>query len=200
MQEVFDNIQNAFFETSSLEWFGVLTGVLYVVFISYKKMIAWLFALSSSLIYVYICFSYNLYLESFLQVFYVIMAIYGWLNWKKESNNRNIIKWPIRNHLINISASLLLTITLGYIFDNLTDQANPYTDAFTTVFSLTATFMVTKKVLENWIYWIIIDAVSIFLFFSRELYLTGVLFFFFTLIAMWGYVKWKKSYSEQLAI
>lgn len=200
MQEVFDNIQNAFFETSSLEWFGVLTGVLYIVFISYKKMIAWLFALSSSLIYVYICFSYNLYLESFLQVFYVIMAIYGWLNWKKESNNRNIIKWPIRNHLINISASLLLTITLGYIFDNLTDQANPYTDAFTTVFSLTATFMVTKKVLENWIYWIIIDAVSIFLFFSRELYLTGVLFFFFTLIAMWGYVKWKKSYSEQLAI
>lgn len=199
MQEVFDNIKNAFFETSLLEWFGVLTGVLYVVFISYKKMIAWFFALSSSLTYVYICVTYNLYLESFLQVFYVLMAIYGWLNWKKEANHSNIIKWPLKIHLINIFASLFLTITLGYLFQKHTDQANPYTDAFTTVFSLTATFMVTKKVLENWIYWIIIDAVSIFLFFSRELYLTSVLFFFFTLIAVWGYTKWKKSYSNQLA-
>ena len=199
MQEVFDNIKNAFFETSLLEWFGVLTGVLYVVFISYKKMIDWFFALSSSLTYVYICFTYNLYLESFLQVFYVLMAIYGWLNWKKEANHSNIIKWPLKIHLINIFASLFLTITLGYLFQKHTYQANPYTDAFTTVFSLTATFMVTKKVLENWIYWIIIDAVSIFLFFSRELYLTSVLFFFFTLIAVWGYTKWKKSYSNQLA-
>ena len=83
MEIVLDNIKSAFFETSLLEWLGVLTGVLYVILISYKKIAAWFFALSSSLIYVYICFSYQLYLESFLQVFYVIMALYGWKSWRK---------------------------------------------------------------------------------------------------------------------
>lgn len=200
MEIVLDNIKSAFFETSLLEWLGVLTGVLYVILISYKKIAAWFFALSSSLIYVYICFSYQLYLESFLQVFYVIMALYGWKSWRKSTRESLIIKWPLKKHFINILISLFVTITLGYIFKNFTNQANPYTDSFTTVFSLTATFMVTKKVLENWIYWIIIDAVSIFLFFSRELYLTGVLFFFFTIIAIWGYIQWRRSYSKQIAV
>ena len=197
MDTIINNIKLAFFETSLLEWAGVLTGVLYVILISYKKMVAWLFALSSSLIYVYICFSYQLYLESFLQVFYVVMAIYGWISWGKTSQESIITRWSLKKHFINILISFFVTVTLGYVFQNFTDQANPYTDAFTTTFSLAATFMVTKKVLENWIYWIIIDAVSIFLFFSRELYLTGVLFFFFAIIAMWGYIQWRKSFLNQ---
>ena len=198
MQEIFNNIKHAFSETSLLEWLAVLTGTLYVILISYKQIIAWLFALISSLLYVYICFNYQLYLESFLQFFYVAMAIYGWLNWKKEINTTTIIKWPIKNHLINIGLSSILTLILGFTFSKFTNQANPFTDAFTTVFSLTATFMVTKRVLENWIYWIIIDGVSIFLYSSRALYLTSVLFFIFTLIAVFGYIKWKREFKTQI--
>ena len=197
MQEIFNNIKHAFSETSLLEWLAVLTGTLYVILISYKQIIAWLFALISSLLYVYICFNYQLYLESFLQFFYVAMAIYGWLNWKKEIQTTTIIKWPIKNHLMNIGLSSILTLILGFTFSKFTNQANPFTDAFTTVFSLTATFMVTKRVLENWIYWIIIDGVSIFLYSSRALYLTSVLFFIFTLIAIFGYIKWKKEFKIQ---
>lgn len=197
MQEVLNNIKNAFLETTLLEWIGVLTGTLYVILISYKQIIAWLFALISSLLYVYICFNYQLYLESFLQVFYVVMAIYGWINWKKETTNGMIIKWPLKNHIVNIGASSILTLLLGFSFSKLTNQANPYTDAFTTVFSLTATFMVTKRVVENWIYWIIIDGVSIFLYSSRSLYLTSVLFFIFTTIAVFGYLKWKREFKIQ---
>lgn len=197
MQEIFNNIKHAFSETSLLEWLAVLTGTLYVILISYKQIIAWLFALISSLLYVYICFNYQLYLESFLQFFYVAMAIYGWLNWKKEIQTTTIIKWPIKNHLMNIGLSSILTLILGFTFSKFTNQANPFTDAFTTVFSLTATLMVTKRVLENWIYWIIIDGVSIFLYSSRALYLTSVLFFIFTLIAIFGYIKWKKEFKIQ---
>lgn len=198
MQEVLNNIKNAFLETTLLEWIGVLTGTLYVILISYKQIIAWLFALISSLLYVYICFNYQLYLESFLQVFYVAMAIYGWVNWKKETTNEIILKWPIKNHIINIGLSTILTLILGFTFSKFTNQANPYTDAFTTVFSLTATFMVTKKVLENWIYWIIIDGVSIFLYSSRSLYLTSVLFLIFTIIAVFGYLKWKREFKTHV--
>jgi len=197
MQEIFNNIKHAFSETSLLEWLAVSTGTLYVILISYKQIIAWLFALISSLMYVYICFHYQLYLESFLQFFYVAMAIYGWLNWKKEIQTTTIIKWPIKNHLMNICLSSILTLILGFTFSKFTNQANPFTDAFTTVFSLTATFMVTKRVLENCIYWIIIDGVSIFLYSSRALYLTSVLFFIFTLIAIFGYIKWKKEFKIQ---
>ena len=128
------------------------------------------------------------------------MAVYGWLNWYKPTIENKIIKWPIKYHAINFITSLSLTILLGYLFNRFTDQANPYTDAFTTVFSLTATFMVTKKVLENWIYWIVIDAVSVGLFISRELYLTSLLFIVFTLIAIWGYAKWKKNYANQVQL
>jgi nicotinamide mononucleotide transporter len=197
MQEVLNNIKNAFLETTLLEWIAVLTGTLYVILISYKQIIAWLFALISSLLYVYICFNYQLYLESFLQVFYVAMAVFGWINWKKETTNGMIIKWPLKNHIVNIVLSTILTLILGFTFSKFTNQANPYTDAFTTVFSLTATFMVTKRVLENWIYWIIIDGVSIFLYSSRSLYLTSVLFFIFTTIAVFGYLKWKREFKIQ---
>jgi len=195
MNAIIENIQSSILETSTIEWLAVLCGTLYVILITHKKMIAWLFAFLSSSIYVYICYSFQLYLESFLQVFYVAMAIIGWLNWTKSESKTNIIKWPIKHHIYNILASSAITLLLGYVFQKNTDQANPYTDAFTTVFSLAATYMVTKKVLENWIYWIIIDFVSIYLFYSRGLHLTALLFVVFTSLAIWGYLKWKKEYE-----
>ncbi len=159
MEHIVQSIIEAIKATSFHEWVGVILGIGYVISITYKKMIAWFFALISSCIYVYLCFTTQLYLESFLQVFYVITAIYGWLKWKKDSVNQQIISWGIRLNMINIAISTILTLSIGFIFSKYTNQANPYMDAFTTVFSLSATFMVAKKVLENWIYWIVIDAV-----------------------------------------
>lgn len=199
MNDILQNIKNGFLETSIWEWMGVISGILYVVFISYKKIIAWLFALISSLIYVYLCFKSQLFIETGLQFFYVIMAIYGWMKWNsaKEEKEANIIRWKNRFHLYNCLISGVLVFVLGYFFDRYTNQANPYTDAFSTVFSLAATFMVTKKVLENWIYWIVIDSVCIYLFSSRGLYLTSLLFFIYTLIAVFGYFQWRKQYQLQ---
>jgi nicotinamide mononucleotide transporter len=197
MENVLQSIIEAIKATSFLEWTGVLLGVGYVIAITYKKMIAWFFALISSVIYVYLCYSTQLYLESFLQVFYVITAIYGWFKWKKDINNHQIITWGTKLNLLNIFLSFVLTLTVGFIFSNYTNQANPYTDAFTTIFSLVATFMVAKKVIENWIYWIAIDAVSIYLYSSRGFYLTGILFAIYTFLAIFGFIKWLKIYKSQ---
>ena len=201
MLEIVQNIKIGFINTSSIEWLGVLTGLLYVILISFKNITAWLFALLSSAIYVYLCFKSNLFLETGLQLFYVAMAIFGWLKWKKDSleNETNIIKWDYRLHLLNILISGSLTFIIGYIFDNFTSQANPYTDAFSTIFSLVATFMVTKKVLENWIYWVFIDAVCIYLFASRGLYLTSLLFVLYTTIAVIGFFQWRSLFKLQVS-
>lgn len=195
MENVLQSIEETIKVTSFLEWSGVILGIGYVIAITYKKMIAWIFAFISSCIYVYLCFSTQLYLESFLQVFYVITAIYGWIKWQKGSINQQIISWGIQLNLINIALSTILTLSIGFIFSKYTNQANPYMDAFTTVFSLSATFMVAKKVLENWIYWIVIDAISIILYSSRGFYLTGLLFTIYTFLAIFGFSKWYKNYK-----
>lgn len=199
--KILENIVDALIKTTLWEWIAVLAGVLYVLLISYKHISAWFFAIVSSFIYIYLCYISQLYLETGLQFFYLAMGIYGWIVWSKKRNESTdpIIKWPSKKHGLNILLSAILTVIFGFIFDNYTAQENPYTDSFTTVFSLTATYMVTKKVLENWIYWIIIDAASIYLFASREYYLTAVLFLFYTLIAVFGYMKWRKQFQLQVA-
>jgi len=201
MLEIIQNITNGFINTSFIEWLGVLSGLVYVILISLKKISAWFFALLSSCLYVYLCYVSNLFLETGLQLFYSVMAIYGWLKWKQDTieSESRIVQWKFKYHLINILISGSLTIIVGYIFDKYTSQANPYTDAFSTIFSLVATFMVTKKVLENWIYWIIIDAVCIYLFASRGLYLTSLLFLIYTSIAIIGYIQWRKLIKLQIS-
>ncbi len=187
-----ENLLEGIRSTSILEWVAVCSSIIYVILAARKMILCWLFAFISSALYVYICFSANLYLESALQLFYVVMAVIGYLLWNRASKGQ-IIKWPVKYHVINLSLSTLTALFLGYLFSVYTDQASPYVDASTTVFSLVATFMVTKKVLENWIYWIIIDAVSVYLYFSRDLHLTAMLFVIFTLLAIAGYVSWNNT-------
>ncbi|TXI83234.1 MAG: nicotinamide riboside transporter PnuC [Crocinitomicaceae bacterium] len=197
MNSILNNIYNSILQTTIWEWFAVASSVLYVILITYKVLAAWIFAALSSLLYIYLCYSNRLYLESILQVFYFAMAIYGWFMWTSDDETKDVtvIQWPLKYHLYNVLISGALMLLFGYIFDNYSNQANPYLDAFTTIFSLMATFMVAKKVLENWIYWIIIDAFSVYLFASRGLYMTSVLFILYTLIAVFGYFQWRKQYQ-----
>lgn len=197
MNSILTNIYNSILQTSIWEWLAVASSLLYVILITYKVLAAWIFAALSSVLYIYLCYSNRLYLESILQVFYFGMAIYGWFMWTSDDDTKDVmvIQWPLKYHLYNILISGALMLLFGYIFDQYSNQANPYLDAFTTIFSLMATFMVAKKVLENWIYWIIIDAFSVYLFASRGLYMTSVLFILYTLIAMFGYFSWKKQFN-----
>jgi len=197
MNSILNNIYNSILQTSIWEWCAVASSLLYVILITYKVLAAWIFAALSSLLYIYLCYSNRLYLESILQVFYFGMAIYGWFMWTSDDDTKDVtvIQWPIKYHIYNVLISGALMLLFGYIFDQYSNQANPYLDAFTTIFSLMATFMVAKKVLENWIYWIIIDAFSVYLFASRGLYMTSLLFILYTLIAIFGYFSWKKQFN-----
>ena len=201
--EIVESFWTGVVETPVLEWFAVATGILYVVFAAKRHIICWLFALFSSLSFVYLCFTYQLYIETSLQLFFVVMAVVGWLSWRPGKNKNQseeaveLKTWSVSIHLLNIVSSGVVAFLIGFAFDRWTDQANPYTDAFTTVFSLVATFMVTRKVLENWIYWVVIDFVSIFLYFSRGLYLSSLLYIVFTVLAVFGFFAWYNQYKTQ---
>ena len=127
------------------------------------------------------------------------MAIVGWVTWNHAKTEEvTLKKWEVKKHLINILASGFVAVVLGYLFDTYTNQANPYIDAFTTVYSLAATLMVTQKIVENWIYWIVIDLVSIYLYAQRDYNLTAVQYILFTVLAVFGFVAWQKAYKKQV--
>ncbi len=186
--------------TSLIEWLAVVSSITYVILAAKRLIVCWLFAFIGSALFVYLCYIGELYIESFLQLFYVAMAVLGWFSWKNsKSDNLNIKVWKMNYHLINILVSGVVAVILGYIFDTYTNQANPYVDAFTTCYSLSATFMVTRKILGNWIYWIVIDLVSIYLYAQRDYNLTAVQYGLFTILAVFGFMAWRKEYKIQMA-
>ena len=184
--------------TSIIEWLAVVSSIIYVILAAKRLILCWLFAFIGSALFVYLCYIGDLYIESILQLFYVVMAVVGWVSWKKsESENSSINKWGMNYHFLNIVLSGVVAFILGYIFDNYTNQASPYVDAFTTCYSLSATFMVTRKILGNWIYWIIIDLVSIYLYAQRDYNLTAVQYGLFTILAVFGFIAWLNEYKLQ---
>lgn len=211
MSEFWSGIYQGVLFTPLIEWVAVLTGVLYVIFASREKIICWLFALISSALYIYICITSQLYIETALQLFYFVMAIVGFLAWQNKQmfrfreeectepkGKQALIRlWSLKAHALNILISGVIAVAMGLFFDVYTDQQNPFLDAFTTVYSLAATFMVAQRVLENWVYWIIIDLFSIYLYYSRGLYLSALLFVLFMVLAVFGLVIWYKRHKRQ---
>jgi nicotinamide mononucleotide transporter len=197
MHALISDFVSAIIETTWMEWLAVITGVLYVVSATFEKRIAWVFAGISTACYTYLCITSQLFIESVLQFFYFVMAIYGWISWETRTTDAvPIIQWPLKWHVWNIFISSVLALSLGFLAGLYTSQSTPYLDAFTTVFSLLATFMVAKKVLENWMYWIVIDAALILLYASRGFVLTGVQYAVFTVLALFAYLRWRKVYRQ----
>tara|TARA_B100000678_G_scaffold287030_1_gene292903 strand:- start:2591 stop:3136 length:546 start_codon:yes stop_codon:yes gene_type:complete len=172
-----------------LEILGVVTGLLYTWFLIEGQEICWLFALASSGIYLYLCFQKRIYAESLLQAFYIFTAVYGWIHWNETDG---VVGKPLPwqwHSMIILSGTGMLFIT-GYLLSRLTDAAQPYTDSFTTVFSVFATLLMINLIPENWLYWIVIDAVSIYLYVKRGLYFTAGLFVLYTFLSIKGALEW----------
>lgn len=212
IQEIQELVAEAFAAMSWLELTAVVFSLTYVFLAADENIWCWPAALVSVSIYIYLCLEASLYAETGLQVFYWIMAIVGWRSWNKrkrglsatknptEGKTLNVLPirtWPLQAHLKVILLNTAGTVLLAWLLSTYTQAANPYLDSFTTVFSLFTTWMVTQKILENWLYWIVIDAASVFLYASRDLYLTSFLFFLYTLIAIGGFWKWYKQFKMQ---
>lgn len=181
-----------------LEFSAIAFALGYVVLAAKENIWCWLPAFVSSALYAYITWQAQLVGESFISIFYMGMAIYGWKQWHFHTTTTQdlpVSEWKILWHSLAIVLGLIVTIALGYTFQKLFGSAMPYLDAFTTSFSLIATYLIARKVLSNWIYWIIIDAINIFLYWNRDLKMSAVLYLLYTVLAMWGYFSWRKSWK-----
>lgn len=183
---------------------SVIAGVIYVVLAARENIWCWLFGIIGSLLSIYLFFIYKLYAESILYFYYVLAGVYGWWAWTHDrdatrGNQMSITTWKTRQHVLTIVAGVILSLLLAFFLRRYTDAQMPLVDAHTTMFSFLATYLVTRKVLSNWVYWIFIDAVSVGLYASRELYLYALLMVAYTLIAVWGYVEWRAAYKKEQA-
>ncbi|MFC1720392.1 nicotinamide riboside transporter PnuC [Pseudomonadota bacterium] len=190
---------------TALQWWEVLAVILavaYLVLAIRQNIWCWAAAAVSTLLYLFIMFQASLYMESALQVFYLLMAAYGWYEWRHGGAGGKELKvttWPARFHLLAGVSVIFLVLVSGELLSRYSQAALPFIDSFTTWGAVIATFMVARKVLENWIYWFAIDAVSIGLYFSRELYFTAVLFAAYLVMIVIGYRSWRASMREATA-
>ncbi len=200
MDEFLQGVIEGAYNKSIIELVAVCFSIMYVLFASLGKIWCWPSALISTSLFTYIMYEANLYQETILYVYYVIMAIYGWYEWVWGGQRHQGVR--VRSYNINrivliIGISTGISVVTGYFFANYTDNSMPYLDAFTTIFALITTWMVARKILENWLFWIVIDAASVILFLNRDLYFTTGLYIFYTLIAVFGYFKWRQLMEQQ---
>lgn len=181
--------------TNLPEIIAVILAIVYLLLAVKQNIWCWLAWILSSCLYCYIMYSVGLYMESGLQVFYIVMGIYGWSQWKQPKSDTvfEVFTWTPIQHCFSILLILFLTVASGYLLDQFTQALLPFWDALTTWGAIMATYMVAKKVLENWLYWFAIDLISVFLFVSRELYLTAFLFFSYLFIIVIGYRSWNQA-------
>jgi len=186
---------------TQLELLATLLALAYVLLAMKQSLWCWPAALLSTLLYTHIMWHSALLSDAILQLYYAAMALYGWYNWRRmqqlDSGSQRMVEWTLSYHLRLIVLTALAGVTLGALMAHYTQADFAWIDAQTTAFSVMATFLVTRKVVSNWLYWVVIDAISIYIYIEKHLYFTTALFVLYTLIALTGFFVWRNTYRQQ---
>jgi len=203
LDQITSPILEQFLAITWIEWFGVITGALCVYLATKENILNWPIAILSVTTYIYIFYNAKLYGDTILQFYFLGTSIYGWYYWTygKASNLKSerpigVLKpkdWGIITLIL-----IVFSLFIGYLLKKYTDTDVPYIDAFCTVTSFIAQYLLTRKKLENWLIWIFVDIIYIPLYIHKNLLATSVLYFVFLFIALKGYIDWKKNYRSQL--
>jgi len=186
--------------SNKLEVLGAILGILYIFFSIRQNILTWPTGLLTSVLYVIVFFQSKLYADMGLQVYYVIISLYGWYFWLKGKKQDEGDKVPVKitsgRLWIKLTiSSVILYLIILYVLLNYTDSDVPYMDSITTALSIVATWMLARKYLEQWLIWVFVDALSAGLYVYKELWATVILFIIYTIMAVLGYIEWKKDYK-----
>jgi nicotinamide mononucleotide transporter len=196
-----ESITQFLFGTGLLEWFGVFTGILCVWLAAKNNIWNWPIAIISVLIYIFIFFESKLYADMGLQVYFFAMNIYGWYYWSKQKENptkeRPIAIITKKEILLSVLGVVIFTLALGFLLHKNTDASFPFIDSFCTAVSLIAQIFLARRVIQNWLIWIFVDIIYVGVYFSKDLYATGLMYTLYVGIATMGYLDWRKIYREQ---
>lgn len=200
---ILDTLRENLLASSWLEAAAVLFGLLSVWFARKENIWVYPTGIISVAIYVYICFEVKLYADAGINVFYFIMSIYGWIMWTRkdaQQHLRSISKASVVEWTVALACLLLFFLILSYILIHFTDSNVPYWDGLTTAIFILGMWLMALKKIENWIYWIVGDAISIPLYASKGLILTSFQFAVFLGLAIAGYVEWNRRIRVRHAL
>ncbi|RLA70886.1 MAG: nicotinamide riboside transporter PnuC [Epsilonproteobacteria bacterium] len=190
-----EGISSAFAQMSGWEILAVVFGIAYVLLAAKESLWTWLFAFLSTIIYTVLFWEGALVSSSLLNFYYMGMAVYGFILWRsggKKGEELEITGWSVKKNTAMIISGLVIAIILGYLSDTYTDAKFAYLDTFVMVFSVLATWMLANKILENWLYWMVVDSAAIVLYWQSGYLATIVLFALYVMLAFYGYSSWRK--------
>jgi nicotinamide mononucleotide transporter len=186
-----------------VEWVAVVLALGYLLLAIRQNRWCWVCAILSAVLYLVIFARAGLVMQALLQVFYVAMAIYGWRAWAAAGSKSGlpVTRWTARRHLIGLAAIAVIGGLNGAFIATAGEAAVvPYVDAVIAWGSVLATWMVARKILENWLYWVVLDLGAAGLYWTQDLYATAVLFLIYAVLAMRGYREWLRDASRRPAI
>ncbi len=185
-------IVEGFAATTAPEWVAVAAGLVYIVLIMRRQRWGWVAGGASSLILAVLAARSHLPMQALLQAFYVVAAVYGWWSWSPESQPQRVGTWHWRGHAVALGLCMVVSLGLARLLAGEGYSAFPFFDSFVACAGLFATWLVARVYLENWLYWIVIDAVSMYLFMQQGLMATALLFGLYLIIATGGLFSWWK--------
>ncbi len=187
---------------TSIELLATMLVLAYTVLAIRHSLWCWPAALLRTLLTLQIMVKSQLFTDALLQLYYAAMALYGWWNWQKMRQNshgvpQTVVEWQLSRHLLLIGGTLSAGLLLGYLMATYTSTDFAYLGAQVSCFAVVSTWLVAQKVVSNWLYWVVIDAVSIYIYLQKDLYFFSALFVIYTVIAAVGYLAWRSSYQVQ---
>lgn len=181
---------------NTVEIIGVVLNIAYLILLIKRSVYCWPMGIIGSGLSVFIFLNAQLYSEAILFSFYVLIGVYGWVKWARNSDSSNHIqpiRWKLMQHVSAIAVGLLTTLGLGYFFSTQSDASRPFEDALSTGFAFVASFLEARRVLTGWFYWIAINGFSIWLYADRGLMLYSGLSIIYTAMSFYGYYSWKQA-------
>jgi nicotinamide mononucleotide transporter len=195
-----------FIKLHYLEILGTISGLVYIWLSVKQKMALWFVGILSSGLYVFVFFQSHLYADAALNIYYLLVSIYGWVHWylgkQLPQKHLPVGRLTIKKWVHYLLITGILTFACFYVLKTipqkigLTPSSVPFWDALITSGSIVATWMLAKKILDQWLWWIVIDGISVGVFFYKDLYYTSLLFAVYTILAAIGYLQWKKEKTE----
>ena len=188
------------------EILGVITGIIYL-WLEYKASIyLWIAGIIMPAIYLFVYYDAGLYSDFGINIYYLLIALYGWVAWKtgftlfgsKEPKKELHISHAPRRAWIKATAAFFVALLLiAYVLINYTDSTVPWSDSFTTALSIVGMWMLARKYIEQWWVWCVVDVASGALYVYKGLYFTAGLYLLYSIIAIFGYFKWKKMMQNE---
>lgn len=198
IRELSVQLVSAWHDTSGIELTASVLAVAYLLLAIRQRLSCWPAAFVSSCLYVWVLFAVRLYMESVLYAFYAAMAVYGFWQWQQGKGGAAlaVTRWPVVRHAAGLLGVVALSLISYFFLRRFTPAAWPLVDSMVAWSSVFATFLVARKVYENWYWWLVIDSVSLCLYFNRHLYVTTLLFGLYLILIVIGMREWRRSLKD----